>query len=368
MSINPAQKLKLENFNYWLGCHGFLDECLQQQTQNAQEIFWTNNLPYFPSSLRASVEIFSLGLAIESETLRRIYPIEIIECLINLEILCESGGRIQANGFTLVPNFGSPIFCDSKNVYRDYYYGTDSMMLGQLVRMSGARVLDMCSGIGSQAILAAKLSNQVISVELQPSVRRVFQLNVAMNSLDNRIERFEGDLFSPLAGETFDYIICNPPFLPVPPEIQLRSIAHGGEDGLSLMERLLIEGSSHLSEQGRIVAVGMVLGDESTPRLNAIRQAASTRHLNIHITLQFKAPLTANTRITAALRSMCAPSQQATKRETTDAYDHHFEKLAATHLYSFTLTARKADCSGVVCVTRAHHSPYQLEFPDRQVA
>lgn len=76
----------------------------------------------------------------------------------------------------------------------------------------GARVLDMGTGSGIVAIGAARWSDDVIAVDLNPEAVRCARLNVLLNRLETRVRVCESDLFAAVAGEQFDVIIFNPPY------------------------------------------------------------------------------------------------------------------------------------------------------------
>ena len=76
-----------------------------------------------------------------------------------------------------------------------------------------ADVLDMGTGSGVCAIFAARAARRVVAVDINPAAVRCAGINAALNHLENRIEVRHGDLFAPVAGERFDLIVFNPPFL-----------------------------------------------------------------------------------------------------------------------------------------------------------
>jgi release factor glutamine methyltransferase len=76
----------------------------------------------------------------------------------------------------------------------------------------GARVLDMGTGSGIVAIGAARWSDNVTAVDLNPEAVRCARINVLLNRLETRVRVCESDLFAAIAGEQFDVIIFNPPY------------------------------------------------------------------------------------------------------------------------------------------------------------
>ena len=80
----------------------------------------------------------------------------------------------------------------------------------------GAKCLDICTGSGIYALILAKQGYQVTAVDLNPEALKYAKFNQELNGI-GKIRFLRGNLFTPVRGERFDYISCNPPFEPVPP-------------------------------------------------------------------------------------------------------------------------------------------------------
>lgn len=78
---------------------------------------------------------------------------------------------------------------------------------------AGARVLDMGTGSGIAAIGAARWSEDVTAVDINPEAVRCARINALLNRVETRVRVQESDLFAALPGETFDVVIFNPPYL-----------------------------------------------------------------------------------------------------------------------------------------------------------
>jgi HemK-related putative methylase len=76
-----------------------------------------------------------------------------------------------------------------------------------------AEVLDMGTGSGICAVVAARYARRVVAVDINPAAVRCARINTLMNRVDDRVEVLQGDLFAPLAGRRFDAVLFNPPFL-----------------------------------------------------------------------------------------------------------------------------------------------------------
>ncbi|KVW96056.1 50S ribosomal protein L3 N(5)-glutamine methyltransferase [Thiobacillus denitrificans] len=125
------------------------------------------------------------------------------------------------------------------------------------------RALDLCTGSGCLAILAALAfpNAEVDAVDLSADALEVAAKNVADYGLTDRIELVESDLFAALEGRTYDVILSNPPYVnaesvaALPPEYQAEpALALGsGEDGLDATRQILAKARDHLNPGGLLV-------------------------------------------------------------------------------------------------------------------
>src|SRR5438270_327403 len=77
------------------------------------------------------------------------------------------------------------------------------------------RALDVGTGSGVQALLAARHAREVVATDVNPRALAYAELNAALNGFTN-LECRAGSMFEPVAGETFDLITCNAPFVVSP--------------------------------------------------------------------------------------------------------------------------------------------------------
>lgn len=80
-----------------------------------------------------------------------------------------------------------------------------------------AEVLDLGTGSGVCAVFAAAHAQRVVAVDINAAAVRCARVNALLNRLEDKIEVRHGDLFQPVAGQRFDLILFNPPFLPGEP-------------------------------------------------------------------------------------------------------------------------------------------------------
>ncbi|TGN84183.1 50S ribosomal protein L3 N(5)-glutamine methyltransferase [Bradyrhizobium yuanmingense] len=142
------------------------------------------------------------------------------------------------------------------------------------------RVLDLCTGSGCLAILAAHhFPNAAIdAVDISKGALEVAARNVGEYGLEDRISLYRGDLFAPLGGNRYDLIITNPPYVDaegmaaLPPECRAepKLAFDGGADGLDVVRRILRDAPDHLTADGGLICEigrGRELVDEAFPEL-----------------------------------------------------------------------------------------------------
>jgi release factor glutamine methyltransferase len=123
--------------------------------------------------------------------------------------------------------------------------------LGERVVAADARVLDMGTGSGVCAVHAARRARRVVAVDINPAAVRCAAINAALNDVEQRVEVRHGDLFAPVAGERFDLILFNPPFLRGEPRDD-RDRAWRSSD---VAERFAAGLDDHLTPEGAALVV-----------------------------------------------------------------------------------------------------------------
>lgn len=124
---------------------------------------------------------------------------------------------------------------------------------------TGAAVLDLGTGTGVLAIAAARSAARVVAVDCNPAAVECARANVAANGVADRVEVRHGDLFDPVAGERFDLVLCNPPFLAGRPTTPLEEAFLAGDFPRRFAEGL----PPRLDPAGRALVVLSTLGDEA---------------------------------------------------------------------------------------------------------
>jgi ribosomal protein L3 glutamine methyltransferase len=170
---------------------------------------------------------------------------------------------------------GLPFFIDERVIVPRSYLGemlagpdADTLFCageGSLVDAPDdvAHVLELCTGSGCLAILAALRfpGAEVDAVDLSADALKVAERNIGDYGLQDRIRLLKGDLLAPVRGRAYDLIIANPPYVAAevvaafPPEYAAEpEMAHlGGADGLDLVRRIVRDAKAHLAPGGGLL-------------------------------------------------------------------------------------------------------------------
>ena len=124
-----------------------------------------------------------------------------------------------------------------------------STSLAQLtVRSDVGRALDLGTGCGVQALHLATHAGEVVATDVNPRALWVTRLNAALNEVS--IDVREGSFFEPLAGERFDLIATNPPFVISPATGERLVYRDSGLPGDRVVEDIVRTAPAHLTEGG----------------------------------------------------------------------------------------------------------------------
>lgn len=122
------------------------------------------------------------------------------------------------------------------------------------------RILDLGTGSGAIALsLASELPDaDVTATDLSQAALQIATENADRLPQGEKVRFLHGDLFGPVAGERFDLVVSNPPYVArrdaatLPPELahEPEMALFAGEDGLDVIRRLVAGAGSHLSQGG----------------------------------------------------------------------------------------------------------------------
>jgi ribosomal protein L3 glutamine methyltransferase len=169
---------------------------------------------------------------------------------------------------------GLPFYVDERTIVPRSFIGEllDSHFSGDGDDQGGSliddpasvrHVLDLCTGSGCLAILAALAfpHAQIDAVDISKDALEVAARNVADYHLEDRVTLHRGDLFTPLGSTRYDLIISNPPYvdaqgmaeLPRECRAEPKLAFDGGADGIAIVRRILQAAKQHLIPEGGLL-------------------------------------------------------------------------------------------------------------------
>jgi SAM-dependent methyltransferase len=196
---------------------------------------------------------FWLGVPQDATDSANLLPGWFVPLALSLGLLRQDGSQLAApvmlfpvKDFLLACDHTSRIdACDPELVL---WPNPTSKLLSQFtVRRKSRATLDLGTGNGIQALMAAVHSEKVIATDLNPRAVNFTQFTAVLNGLDN-IECLAGDGFAPVAQRKFDLIVSNPPFFISPGGRYL--FCDNPMDLDQLCRRFVREASGHLNEGG----------------------------------------------------------------------------------------------------------------------
>jgi release factor glutamine methyltransferase len=147
---------------------------------------------------------------------------------------------------------------------------SDTWLLAAALRrrpeVRGGTVLDVCTGSGAIAVVAALAgARSVCAVDVSARAVLTARLNARLNAV--RLEALRGDLLGPVRGRRFDVIVSNPPYLPsdaagLPTRGRARH-TEAGTTGRVLLDRLIDAAPAHLAPGGLLLVTHSSVNGEA---------------------------------------------------------------------------------------------------------
>jgi len=140
------------------------------------------------------------------------------------------------------------------------------------------QVLDLCTGNGSLAVIAAMAYPDIVvdAADISEDALAIARINVDKHAMAKRITLLRSDLFKAVRGP-YDLILCNPPYvntqsmLALPAEYQAEPALAlaGGDDGMDLVRTILREAPKHMTVDAVLV---LEIGNERAHFEHAFRR------------------------------------------------------------------------------------------------
>lgn len=144
-------------------------------------------------------------------------------------------------------------------------------------KIQGAEVLEIGLGSGVLSIGAARAgAKRVTALEINPRAKNFAGFNFVLNGVEDKVAILDGaaEIWQPVRGRQFDYIMSNPPFEPTPPAMDYFYHSAAGPYGLDFLDKLFVGLDEHLADEGHAQIVTAAPGDQQAPTLllDLIRQ------------------------------------------------------------------------------------------------
>ena len=204
-------------------------------------------------------------------------------------------GLHRYDDFVIERVYGTPIVV-TPSVFNPKRLRTGEFFASRLDRAliaPDAEVLDMGTGSGVCAVFAAKCARSVIAVDINPAAVRCAGINALLNRVEDRMVVRHGDLFQPVAGQRFDLILFNPPFLSGEPRNERERAWRSN----GVAERFADCLDRHLKRNGAALLLLSTYGDAATflgplrRRGHRISVFAEGRYVGERLTVYRIAPL-----------------------------------------------------------------------------
>lgn len=124
-------------------------------------------------------------------------------------------------------------------------------------------VLDLCTGNGSIAVIAADYfsESKIIAADIDANALEIAKINIAKYALESQISLVQSDLWENLPPQRFDVILSNPPYVDQLRMEQLNQeylhepqhALSGGIDGLKFIHKILKNAAAYLHDHGILV-------------------------------------------------------------------------------------------------------------------
>jgi release factor glutamine methyltransferase len=140
----------------------------------------------------------------------------------------------------------------------------------------GDRVLDVGTGSGFVAAVAAEAGGRVVGVDINP--------HACQQAREQGVPTVRGNLTAPFGADAFDDVLFNPPYLPTPPDAEgddwLEHALSGGEDGRAVVEPFLDDVGRVLAPDGEVLLLVSSLTGLAEVREFAAERGLGARELS----------------------------------------------------------------------------------------
>lgn len=305
---------------------------------------WRRFADRLEDPLRTLVEMFLLQRPVDADRAKTLLGKALAASLIEAGVLQSDGSALRTTGLSLI-SFRSILFFFELTAKPRVYFNLDSVALGVYQHPARSGVaLDLCSGTGLQAMIAAQHARRAYAVEIDERATAIAGINLMLNDLQERVTMINAPLeeYAAQVREPFHLITFNPPQLPAPPGIDY-AVGSGGADGLA-MNRLVLElYLPHLAENGSMEFTGCGLGRDGNPLfIEELAPMLADHGAHGHAQLIGLTELHRGDRIYEALVQTAAFSNNIAVERSHTIFEDHFRTLGRNEMYTFFMRVEKS--------------------------
>jgi release factor glutamine methyltransferase len=150
-------------------------------------------------------------------------------------------------------------------------FSDEGMLLSAVAKQVMARrVLDVGTGSGILGLQSAMEGSVTLATDVNPRALCFAQVNALINGLDKRVQFCESDVYRAVPEQSYDLIVSNPPFAPVPVHSGFHVAGNGGSDGTRVIRRILSGAAERLHCRGVLLMTALSLCLRSGPLISKI--------------------------------------------------------------------------------------------------
>ncbi len=259
-------------------------------------------LPALERPLAVAIQLLSMAAPLPLFEVEEALGREFIEAGLMCGLLAyhESMESLSTNGYSVVSRFGqyfavsiNPYYPTFDPAYADVYMGPDSFSLAHELQRRRALIpaqgqaLDLCAGSGIAGLTATLLAPELLWTGLDVSVSAIAtaNFNANLNALPSRYRAVQSDLYGAVGDARFDFIVANPPFIPVPDGLTFPGYGAGGEDGLLVLAPMLLDLPAHLSPDGSALIYAEGIGSGGKLLVDDLLAPITATGRNVELTV-----------------------------------------------------------------------------------
>lgn len=229
--------------------------------------------------------VFCFGDSVQGTLLKEDLGSELLAALAQAGLLVPSPGGALRCPFRILPVERLLVLSDEPSSGADAVMGAGETTLelaSQLPKRATGPALDVGSGAGTLALLlAARGAAPVIGTDVNPRATTIATFNARLNGLSAEFRT--GDLDTPVAGQSFAWVVSQPPYVVRPDDTDAITFLHGGRRGDELAFRLIGRLPALLDADGTALMLFDTPVEDGSPLCNRIRAAVGEAAIDIAV-------------------------------------------------------------------------------------